>query len=375
MTFHKHSKQYVIYYTIDSRQKAFYLGKDKKAAKNKYKKLEYEHSINRLSIENKYTGNILFGRVADMFLEDEDIKNNLHPITYNDYKECLSFIFSFFPNIKCNAFDLPTLKKLKRSLMTKKYQGTIRNKTGVSAERSKRYIGLIKRVLNWGIDNRILKREDIPFPGMKLIFMGEVFSKKRSNILSEKDIICLLEYPNNIPKYCNKKSRINILQTIEFCKHVLAGGHRPEEIPRLKKKDFNFDLNFYDLLDHKTSKTDSTPKTKPIGEIIKNIVKPKIANIGDDDYVYQDENGNPLNLRKISQCFSKIAKRLKLKITLKELRHSSATFLLLCGVPLPLVQQLLGHTDIKTTQRYIILANKELLDAVNTPKFVKLLSR
>jgi site-specific recombinase XerD len=47
---------------------------------------------------------------------------------------------------------------------------------------------------------------------------------------------------------------------------------------------------------------------------------------------------------------------LEKKVTAHTLRHSFATHLVLRGVDLPSVQQLLGHTDIRTTEIYVQLA-------------------
>lgn len=49
-----------------------------------------------------------------------------------------------------------------------------------------------------------------------------------------------------------------------------------------------------------------------------------------------------------------------------ELRHSFASFLINQGRSLYVVQRILGHSQIKTTQRYAYLSHDSLLDAANT---------
>lgn len=48
-----------------------------------------------------------------------------------------------------------------------------------------------------------------------------------------------------------------------------------------------------------------------------------------------------------------------------DLRHSFASFLINNGRSLYEVQKILGHTQVKTTQRYSHLTQETLLDAVN----------
>jgi len=48
-----------------------------------------------------------------------------------------------------------------------------------------------------------------------------------------------------------------------------------------------------------------------------------------------------------------------------DLRHSFASFLVNAGRSLYEVQKLLGHTQIKTTQRYAHLSQESLLSAAN----------
>jgi len=54
------------------------------------------------------------------------------------------------------------------------------------------------------------------------------------------------------------------------------------------------------------------------------------------------------------------------KLALTPLRHSYASFLVNSGRSLYEVQKLLGHTQVKTTERYAHLSHETLLDATNS---------
>jgi integrase len=53
-------------------------------------------------------------------------------------------------------------------------------------------------------------------------------------------------------------------------------------------------------------------------------------------------------------------------VRVHDLRHSHASFLVNAGRTLYEVQHILGHTQVKTTQRYAHLSNDTLLDATNS---------
>jgi len=56
-------------------------------------------------------------------------------------------------------------------------------------------------------------------------------------------------------------------------------------------------------------------------------------------------------------------------VRIHDLRHSFASFLVNAGRSLYEVQKILGHTQIKTTQRYAHLSQDTLIDAANVVPF------
>ena len=54
------------------------------------------------------------------------------------------------------------------------------------------------------------------------------------------------------------------------------------------------------------------------------------------------------------------------EVRIHDLRHSFASFLINSGRSLYEVQKILGHTQVKTTQRYAHLSQDTLIDAANT---------
>ncbi len=70
-------------------------------------------------------------------------------------------------------------------------------------------------------------------------------------------------------------------------------------------------------------------------------------------------------IRKIIKNSSRKA-GIKKNISLHTLRHSFATHLLEQGIDLKIIQKLLGHSDIKTTQIYLQMSN-QLIKNIKSP--------
>jgi len=83
-------------------------------------------------------------------------------------------------------------------------------------------------------------------------------------------------------------------------------------------------------------------------------------------FVFVDQNHQPFNHHRLSAIMSRACKRAKLrKITWHVLRHTFASHLAMNGVPLNVVQTLLGHSSIITTMRYAHVAPSTLRTAID----------
>jgi len=67
--------------------------------------------------------------------------------------------------------------------------------------------------------------------------------------------------------------------------------------------------------------------------------------------------GNPISVRAIQKRMEHYAREAGMKVCCHQLRHTMATQLLNADADLVTIQDLLGHSRIKTTQRYCQVSN------------------
>ena len=93
----------------------------------------------------------------------------------------------------------------------------------------------------------------------------------------------------------------------------------------------------------------------------------KIYGVDKEGLVLRSQRGRKYNKRTIQKIVKKAAEKaeIKKKTSPHTLRHSFATHLLEGGADIRYIQRLLGHKDLRTTQIYTHIANKDIKNLAN----------
>lgn len=179
--------------------------------------------------------------------------------------------------------------------------------------------------------------------------------KKLPQILSTQEVELLLDQPKCVDlKGYRDKAMLELLY---------ATGIRVSELISLNLSDINLDMAFI------RCNKGTRERMIPIGSISLNALQDYISNARNLLIQSQDEKAVFVNVngrRLTRQGFWKIIKQYKNQakiskdITPHTLRHSFAAHLLENGADLRSIQEMLGHSDISSTQVYAQIAKNKI---------------
>ena len=261
------------------------------------------------------------------FIESVSIMNN---------KEKENLIKKLEEHIKLKNYSKETLKSY--LIHVKKYLEFLKDESP-DLQNAKRYI---------------LKKLDKNEPSSvhHSIFAIEYFFK---NILNEKIYIPKPKRNKKIPEILTKEEIRKMIDVTGNIKHrlilkILYGcGLRVSEILSLKKKNINFEEK---LIHIKLAKGKRDRFVKIPESLIEELKS--YGNLVQDETLFPSNRGGKLSKKTISKIVENAGNKagIKKEIYPHLLRHSFATHLLEQGTDLRIIQKLLGHSDIKTTQIY-----------------------
>jgi len=175
--------------------------------------------------------------------------------------------------------------------------------------------------------------------------------KSLPSVLTKREVKKLIEHAGS------DKTRL----IIEL---IYSAGLRVSEAVKLEINHIDFDENMISIKSGKGQK-DRTTLLSPV--TAKHLKKYILTLDKDEKYLFPSKN-ETLSSRNIQKIIQRAAKKAGItkKTTPHSLRHSFATHLLENGTDIRLIQELLGHSQLSTTQIYTHVS-KEQLKKIKSP--------
>lgn len=268
-------------------------------------------------------------------LIDRGYSNN----TIESYKRDLTMFLEYTGNININTIDNNTLKK---------YLVYLKDKN-LSTKSIAQNISCLKSFYKYLLIEKKIKNNPIAF------IQNPKLSKILPSTLSEDEIDKLLNFKLTDNFSYRNKAMLELMY---------SSGLRVSEVINLKVFDINLSEDTV-----RTIGKGSKERLIPIGDYASFYLEKYIKEYRSSmlksnysDYLFLNNHGNKLTRQGCFKIIKKLAKEqgIEKEISPHTLRHSFATHLLKHGADLRTIQELLGHSDISTTQVYTHVSNEEL---------------
>lgn len=180
--------------------------------------------------------------------------------------------------------------------------------------------------------------------------------KKLPRVLTAKEVDRLLQQPRD-----DGQSGLRDKAMLEL---LYASGIRVSELVSLNISDFSPEVGYL-----RCRGKGMKERIVPVGSVAVNYVReylhscrPKMLKAYDERALFLNHHGRRLTRQGFWKILKKYAQQSRIKgdVTPHTLRHSFATHLIENGADLRSVQEMLGHSDISTTQIYTQITRRKI---------------
>lgn len=268
------------------------------------------------------------------YLDFLEIEKGLSKNTLEAYRRDLSNFFDFCNDIDISKIQRTQINSYVRNLHEKKYSPTS----------IMRKIASLRGFFKWACANEKTKSNPT------LTLEQPKIPQKLPKVMTAEEINSILNQD------LSKLNRV-IIELLYGC------GLRVSELVNLKINDFDLNGKYLECTG-KGSKDRIVPLGKKAISAIKNYLPEREYNL--QKYNLQskqlliNEKGKQVTRQEVYTFIHEQGKKLHKAISPHTLRHTFATHLLENGADLRVVQELLGHSDVSTTQLYTHISKKRL---------------
>ena len=220
----------------------------------------------------------------------------------------------------------------------------------------KRKIASIKAFYNYLEETEIIAES--PFRKIKVKFKETVTLPR---IIPREEIEKLLNHMYQCLNENDKASRKFKLRDVAVIEVFFATGARVYEISNIRDDSINLNTGLIRLMGKGGKERYVQISNTSILEVLKKYYDENEQSIKKSGYFFVNNRESRYTEQSIRLMLKKYTKQagIERNITPHMFRHSFATYLIEEGVDVSCVQQILGHSSIKTTQIYIHIAAKK----------------
>jgi integrase/recombinase XerD len=284
--------------------------------------------------------------MLSQYLSYIKIEKGLSKNTVDSYERDLKIFYDFMAEnkLKLSTISVKEAEKFIHYLSGKQY----------SQYSILRMISSVKSFVKYLIDEGVI--EDCNFLAIQP--MKKAF--KLPKVLSIEQVSHLID--------SNKLDDIIAVRDVAVLEFMYSCGARASEVTALQISDIDIAKHSVKLYG-KGSKSRVIPIGGKAIEAIENYktrVRPTLQLKGKPiTNLFLNKRGKPLSRQNVFELIKNAAKRanLTLDISPHTLRHSYATHLIMGGADIRVVQELLGHSSVVTTQIYTHISSNTLREA------------
>lgn len=274
---------------------------------------------------------------VSQYLEYLEVERGLSKNTIDAYRRDLYSLESFLYTL-----DISEIKDIKR-LHLNLYIKNLHDKDYTPFTIA-RQMASIKGFFKWACINDILCQNP------SLAIEQPKLPKRLPKVLSVAEITSLLN------------ERMNVIEKAVF-ELLYASGLRVSELSDIIVSNIDLSAKYVRVLG-KGSKERIVPIGKKAVNAIKDYLKERDYILKKNNitskYCFIKEDGKKITRQDVYRFINKMGKKISKEISPHTIRHSFATHLLENGADLRIVQELLGHSDVSTTQLYTHISKKRL---------------
>ncbi len=273
-------------------------------------------------------------QILSEYLDYLEIEKGLAENTLEAYRRDLENFFEFCGNIDVKDIQRSRINSYVREL----------HETHFSPTSVMRKIASIRGFFKWACTNDILK-------------INPALTLEQPKVPQKLPKVMTVEEINNLLNQNLTKLHRVIVELLYGC------GLRVSELVNLKITDYDLKAKYLECTG-KGSKDRIIPLGKKAIEAIKNYLPERDFTLQKynlkSNILLINEKGKTVNRQEVYTFIHEQGKRLHKSISPHTLRHTFATHLIENGADLRVVQELLGHSNVSTTQLYTHISKKRL---------------